>query len=163
MKKVLTTTEFVLWLTNDKEVAIKVIDGSMDAYFQIAKYAHLMKQPLELGMFVPCADNRPFEQPIRKINPPDLKDNKRLADIYDRALSLYRNATEAVLFEDWKLQEQGGIWQCIVPSDTKDGSPGSVLFEGLKDKGIDFRGFTIEYVAKLGIKPTQAFLDKIGL
>lgn len=51
--KLISMTEFVLEQCNDENIAI----ASESTMRVIKKYANLLRQPLTLGMFVPCDEN----------------------------------------------------------------------------------------------------------
>lgn len=64
MKKLLPTTPFILWLENDNETCdVANKRGYIEFKSIIISYAKLMQLKPELGMFVPCVNGKPIEQP----------------------------------------------------------------------------------------------------
>ena len=91
--KLQSMTDFVLHFDT-----CKVFPKEM--YFKIKKYANFLKQPLQLGFFVPCDENgNVLEEPKRwndYLQFPDSFDgNKEWGELYN-----YELAKERVLFEN---------------------------------------------------------------
>lgn len=60
--KLISMTDFVI--QNENMVKTTEIEMSKDLY-NLAQYAHFLKQPLKLGMFVPCdEDDNVLEEPV---------------------------------------------------------------------------------------------------
>ena len=69
-----------------------------EMYFKIKKYANFLKQPLQLGFFVPCDENgNVLEEPTNY--------EKRLSNMmteYNDEVYTYNQAKEKVLFEGFE-------------------------------------------------------------
>ena len=163
MDKVLTTTEFVLWYPTMDSTPI---DHKVFANHALA-YALLMQQPLELGMFVPCVDGKPIEEPKNwetyiKYH----KDETRVKPEY----IAYQQAKEQVLFEGGTWEKRGFNEESLHLLDRwhnfeKNGEVHIpyMIREGFKTS-CGFNPRNIEELSiTIDLKPTKAFLNKIGL
>lgn len=97
--KLISMTEFVL------EISGKPIQGQwddVDRYHKIVKYANFLKQPLTLGMFVPCdEDGNVLEEP--KLVPVKEYIDREPDEDYVPDLEQYQQAKDRVMFEgEWK-------------------------------------------------------------
>jgi len=149
VKKVLTTTEFVLRETE----RLKKNDGFgkevRAVWFHVfGDYAKLMQQPLILSMFVPCSEEGVYA------------DRETMYKNFTTGLQKldYEAACKQVLFEGWET--------------TKDGKyliDKSRIYcaEILGNKLIwqyGFRATTVESLARqTDLTPIEAFLTKVGL
>jgi len=148
--KVLTTTDFVMWL-NAMDDQLQLSDANQwDIVFD---YAELMAKPLELGMFVPCVDGEIIKE--KWVEQGDGTKRQVKDSYYDK----YQRAKERVLFEGWKE----GMYE------VHDGKPKYLDVSPYDGAGasIWFNKYgTIEAVVNsniIDLKPTEAFWKKIGL
>jgi len=158
MKKVLTTTEFALWI----EEQFILVDGiEMDhvkAAQLIISYARQMKKTLQLGMLVPCdVEGTPIDDEKAKTflehgNPP-----------FDARTQRYWEAMESVLFKGWYSNMSTNQKPTLSARWEKD----PLIYYNAID-GIIIPQFikieTVEELAKaIEIEPSPSFLKTIGL
>jgi hypothetical protein len=94
--KLITMTDFVL---EQNEILKKYINHDKGALFErCEKYAHFLKQPLNLGMFVPCDE--------------DVNVLEYFGLLPCHELDIYRKAKESVLFDGFAIDFEDG---CINP------------------------------------------------
>lgn len=128
--KLISMTDFVLEQTElYKEDKISVFDFAL----RVKKYAQFLKQPLTLGMFVPCDEegnvleepiisehllDSPGGSPIKSKNTPEAyyyrKAKERVLFEFDGNLSLIRNKTNFYIIED-----KNGVYLRILKNKTK--------------------------------------------
>jgi len=104
MKKLITMTEYVIWLKDYKGLDVHVL-GDAKRYWKGHKYAKLLQTPLELGQFIPCKDGEPMEKPSKwgawengTLNLSHLTKSECMA---------YQMALESVLFKGWAFGNNG--------------------------------------------------------
>lgn len=98
MDKLITMTDFVLKQSKNKFMSTGLISNS-DILEKILNYANFLKQPLKLGMFVPCDD----DGNVLKI--PNLSNysiDEEGSELYNIALKKYKKAKEKVLFDGFE-------------------------------------------------------------
>lgn len=103
--KLISMTDFVL--ERNKQQLPKGFDKHISDSFafntQVIKYAHFLKQPLKLSMFVPCdEDGNPLENPNYVNSYHKYKSN----DEYIGADKKYNRTKENVLFEDFEFHRK---------------------------------------------------------
>ena len=127
----------------------------------ILNYANFLKQPLELGMFVPCDEDgnliehpRPIEGDLGNI-------------IYKDLFYKYKQAKERVLFEGFQYCEsqKNGIelnLQLFISPYTKDGR---IYLTKKETNGYHswFQLFTIEDLVQCDLTLTDSAIKKLGL
>lgn len=92
--KLISMVDFVLTYPKDNS-------DHIDAYILICNYANFLKQPLTLGMFVPCdLEGDVLEEPL-------MCNWIRIED-YNKAKNEYQQAKERVLFEGFKYPDRRG-------------------------------------------------------
>lgn len=76
-----------------------------DEYFnRCVNYAQFLKQPLNLGMFVPCdMEGNILEQPKTEYDPISLWNSGEVDEKYNDLISEYEQAKERVLFEGFEI------------------------------------------------------------
>lgn len=101
--KLISMTDFVLGTEGifDKYEPLCLGEDVKNRYKSITNYAKFLKQPLTLGMFIPCdEDGKPLERPF---NPRYLEPQEDLsqedADFIYEKWGEYQKAKEKVLFE----------------------------------------------------------------
>jgi len=118
--KLISMTEKVLQLSKDLGIGG---DTFHDFYLKTTYYANFLSQPLTLGMFVPCVDGVPLEEPIKN-QEKYYNENKNR---YYNDLETYNKAKENVLFEgfEYKSHSKGCfVLECkyetywLYPNDT---------------------------------------------
>ena len=98
--KLISMTDFVI--QNENMVKTNEIEMSKDLY-NLAQYAHFLKQPLKLGMFIPCDEN---DVPIYK---PDSSYYDMTVGEHEQLIK-YEVAKERVLFEGFKFKNTGLLY-----------------------------------------------------
>lgn len=94
--KLIPMIEFVL--ESDEKIGNPY---TLEKYRQVTRnYANFLKQPLTLGMFVPCDEEG---NPLRPVGAPFMK--------YE--VEAYQQAKERVLFEGFKLQDTRGVYDIV--------------------------------------------------
>ena len=167
MKKVLTTTEMV---------RLHEANNDADWINQVLQYADLMRQPLQLPMFVPCVDGKPIEKPVPTNSAPIEVDvpltEQQAKDV--NAFTQYQKAKEQVLFDGCEIVHQTHCTEPLKKGDNDNSLwKGEILIQIKKGSALRFSRKTgkqislyenIEALArKAKLKPTQAFIDKVGL
>jgi len=165
MEKVMTTTEFVFWIKHHRtEIqAKKILQGEgplPDYFFLVIHYAELMLLPLELGMFVPCVDGKPIEEPegykkwVKDGFPPISNVDKK-AD-YDQAIL-------KVLFEGYEIYKGVTEYYSIQLVGRAGNTTIGHWTGELETVDWHDRETIEDLVRQRDLKPTQAFLKQIGL
>lgn len=92
MKNLIKMTDFVL------EQGTEINTGEM-FYIRTYNYAKFLKQPLELGMFVPCDEDSSVVEYIK--NPYEIFcDKENVCRVISKEEIKYQKAKERVLFEE---------------------------------------------------------------
>jgi len=100
--KLISMTEKVLQLSKDLGIGG---DTFHDFYLKTTYYANFLSQPLTLGMFVPCVDNVPLEEPK--------SENYLTWFEYEQAHKQYQQAKENILFEGFYLLFESSDIICV--------------------------------------------------
>lgn len=131
--------------------------GNEPRLLRIEKYAKFLKQPLTLGMFVPCDDdgNALKEQDVSEFHPSDWKE-------ISRQNSEFEKAKEKVLFEGFKLVE----WRDNTFEIISDTAPNFItVFKKLNNKDWEARFNKVEDLTKtiIDIELTESAIKSVGL
>lgn len=157
MDKVLTTTEFILWMDANPK---KEWEQLPDALAAIQVYAQLMRNHLELGMFTPCVDGKPVEPPVDTDSKYEYVEDEELLwddDLYQTDKEQYQQAKEQVLFDGWGFND-GYLSDKKLHYNAQTCKNGGVYWmHGFKADATE------DLARQIDLKPTQAFLNKIGL
>lgn len=100
-------TDFVI----ENENMVKQTESEMSKdLFKLAQYAHFLKQPLELWMFVPCSANgNVLNKPFVFYSEEDIKHLKgieiEIANEANKKVEEYQRAKERVLFEGFEYSD----------------------------------------------------------
>lgn len=98
-------------------IASKVIIEAAKRFQSCCKYKDFLKQPLELGFFIPCGkDGEPLEEPKELCN--CSRENCK----YRKAEKEYQQAQERVLFEGFKFGDVSGFKNSNTLVIQKDGN-----------------------------------------
>ena len=141
MKKLISMTDFVL---EQKETYTLDYPQIMWYQYEITKlnkirnYANLLKQPLELWMFVPCDDNG-------NIKKEPLKRDYNTVNINNSYFKEYQQAKERCLFEGFVIKD------CLLIN-----KKNIIVINYLSDK-------TIEHIVNNEIELTETAIKQIGL
>ena len=155
LEKVLTTTEFVLWVVKQPTLGADVISPHEADLGRIVRYAHLMKNLLSLEMFVPCKQNGELAE-----NPKDKLYGDNIQAQF--AWSNYKGASRRVLFEGCKHLK----WKNGSGHDCERIEIGNfVIMAQIHEGGWANSGIRdIEDLAQqIELIPTDNFYKKIGL
>jgi hypothetical protein len=115
MKKLISMTDFVL----ENENMVKQTESEMSKdLFKLAQYAHFLKQPLKLEMFVPCDECGDF------LDEPQMYERKlgfgEVDYEYDeREVQQYQQALSKVIFEGFEVIQKNQ--ELVVVSNKKNG------------------------------------------
>lgn len=153
--KLISMTDFVL------EQGMNPLQNDEQAWIKTHRYAEFLKQPLELGYFIPTdEDGNVLEDPI--------EDNYNLGDIYAgyyrRDLHKYQRAKERVLFDCFEIVKSGktininnNIFYVV-----SNGENEVTFHIGLYifSKGVDFAN-TIEDLTHIQPTLTQTAINQI--
>lgn len=108
MKKLISMTDFVFEIGNlDKTTHGENLSS-------IYNYAIFLKQPLTLGMFIPCDENNiPLKEPVMYYSEENIKRLKgieiEIANFANNRVKEYQQAKEKCLFENFKFVESNNI------------------------------------------------------
>ncbi len=165
--KLISMTEFVL---QEKEnVEFHMNDTVLETgrlMQKVFKYAEFLRQPLTLGMFVPCDEDGNILKEITEPNKSDYwSDNDTVfsAELYRNNLEefkKYQKAKEKVLFEGFcykfNIDANGKKWEYV-----KNEFPHVFSFDQLKSNTVEslLTRFKEEYMIEL----TPSALKQIGL
>ena len=150
MKKLITMTEYVVWIN----YRIKQDQKFHEIFYnRVTAYTKLLQTPLELGMFIPCKDGEPMEKP----NPYMMPEDKRCeVEIWEDCRE-WDKALDKVLFEGCELQEvYKGAYNLY----------NGKIYIGTFDKNFKMNnrlsGKTIEHLINYGIEliPTESLEKK---
>ena len=105
--KLISMTDYVLLNQRYKE-------DSDTALFQISNYAQLLKQPLKLGMFVPCdEDGNVLKEPEENDTIYDIEVERDIYECdynrFDSDVFLYKQAKNRVYFEGFQFYDEGNL------------------------------------------------------
>lgn len=136
-------TDFVLEIYKKK--------SSESGFYPIIRYAEFLKQPLTLGMFIPCDENgKPLEEPpkITHFDPTEPVPDYVEQEFYD-----YEEAKEKVLFESYQLIYRFQKWKSTLITKNKDGLGQFDIY--------DYK--TIEDLIPLNLTLTPNAIKQLGL
>ena len=164
MKKVLTTTQYNI-------EQYKLLKEGKITHVEYAektgKYAKLMATSLELGMFTPCVDEKPIEEP----NIQDFRIDENCDAYhelggekgdynfnpvaYEEAYNLYKQAKKQVLFDgDWYITKDHAGHECLKSQEAN-------MILGYTKPSFHSATKTIEDLARqIHLKSTEAFMKK---
>ena len=140
------------YLQNESFSAIQThINETYDLFF---KYCDFLKQPLQLGFFVPCdEEGNVLEEPKRwndYLEFPDSFDgNKEWGELYN-----YETAKERVLFKGFEARMFG--WKKLYYVKLGDNKNSIYTFPNL-------RNYTIENLVRLEVELTDSAIKQIGI
>ena len=85
-----------------------------EMYFKIKKYANFLKQPLQLGFFVPTdLEGNVLEKPLESdFDNFDLNEGGQVVDyeLYNNACDEFLDAQEKVLFKGFEIRDKGNFY-----------------------------------------------------
>ena len=100
--KLISMTDFVI-LIDDK--GIDAVKGLWDFNVVVTSYAKFLTQPLTLGIFIPCVDGVPIEEPTQTEKNEfggAFASIEEQAELYS-LMEQYQQAKEKVLFEGFEI------------------------------------------------------------
>jgi hypothetical protein len=113
--KLISMTDLVIERCNENisfMTPMEKVKRAVDAFNEIINYANFLKQPLTLGMFIPCDEKgNVLEEPIRRDyifeEHPELDGNpcEYREDDWQNDLEQYQQAEECVLFDVYLAYE----------------------------------------------------------
>ena len=152
--KLISMTDFVLEQT---KLASESKCGIYEYIVKIRDYANLLKQPLELWMFVPCdEDGNVLELPTKENSLNTIDHESKMMD--------YQQAKEACIFEgfEWNVAEF-----CDEPMIELEDKKGNYFCYDCEDKNFskdeDFFCSDIEDLLQFNLQLTQTAIKKLGL
>lgn len=99
--KLISMTDYVLEQNNKIENRDNI--GLAQSHVKIVNYANFLKQPLKLGMFIPCDENDvPLYEP--KANNYNMQSDVAY-DLFNENTLEYQQAKERVIFDGFELVE----------------------------------------------------------
>lgn len=102
MDKLISMTDFVLEQVSERNKEPEY--DSFEFMEKVSKYANFLKQPLQLGFFVPCdLDGNVLEEPKEKQCEWCLESHNLNCEDCKKELRQYQEAKERVLFEGFRL------------------------------------------------------------
>jgi hypothetical protein len=139
--KLISMTDFVLdqFSKLEKTQEINILQFRNN----IGNYANFLKQPLTLGMFVPCDDNGNVLEKPREFK------NKF------STFEIYQQARERCLFEGFSVRKMEG-WNILDFPNNQHSKDFSVFEDAFKD-------MTIEDIVKYNLQLTPTAIKQIGL
>ena len=164
-------TDFVLNQKQSESFNEKTfINESLISLEKIRNYANFLKQPLNLGMFVPCDENGNVLQEPKKTNyQVDVNtkcsgwkylydSNDKLIGYYDdrkwkEDFVKYKQSKEKVLFEGIEFRKNAGVNFLTINEDTF----------AFHDFNIKFKDLTIEFLVQYNLQLTESAIKQIGL
>jgi hypothetical protein len=151
--KLISMTDFVLEQKQSTSIKEKkFIDDELISIEKIRNYANFLKQPLTLGMFVPCdEEGNILEEPIDNL---ETKNCDEL-DSFNNLVVEYDKAKEHVLFEGFKINENVSI-SC----------ENLILYIFWNYSGtwkLSHGIYTIEDLVEYNLTLTESAIKKIGL
>ena len=147
--RLISMTDFVL----EQNEKIKKEKYDIESYYNTMQvsinYANFLKQPLNLGMFVPCDEDgeildepRDYEQRL-----------PNMMTEYNDEIYRYKQAKEKVLFEGFEFRRNGGVNFLTINED---------IF-AFHDFNIKFKDLTIEFLVQYNLQLTESAIKQIGL
>lgn len=123
-------------------------------YNLLTQNEKLMQTPLSLGMFVPCKDGEPINEPSSDMNMTAMKDREEL-----------EQAMKEVLFEGYKITEGTSMYHLNKPGNSSMYEVAWIFKDRpLKELNIKLKQRTIEDLARqLELIPNDNFWAKVGL
>ena len=110
--KLISMTDFVLEIQSEIGTAdyqVVAWQTKIHGYDRILKYAHFLKQPLTLGMFVPCdVEGNVLEEPEPISIGKNIKDKLFEAIYNDDEVLRYEKTLSKVIFKGFAISEAGG-------------------------------------------------------
>ena len=149
-------TDFVLNQKQSESFNEKTfINESLISLEKIRNYANFLKQPLNIGMFVPCDDEGNFfEEPkIEDYFDDGFNFEFNQKHFKDVVLKEYYKAKEKVLFEGIEFRTNGGVNFLTIKEDTF----------AFHDFNIKFKNLTVEYLVQYNLQLTENAVKQIGL
>jgi len=121
---------------------------------KVVDYANLLNRKLELGMFVPCVDGVPFEEPLSEdyVDTEDNKTGSYDSEKYERDLEQYQEAELKVLFKGFEFIMLGVHRHEKV-----------FKHEDRYELRIDFTSANIESLIKLNLELTENTIKQLEL
>lgn len=122
-------------------------------YYEILKYAKLLKTPLNIGMFIPCdeegniIEDRPEPKALSKG-----VFNYTAQNIWDEK---YNKAKDKVLFKGFEVNELGAVY-IITDKNIR------FVVTNVFNKGL-MPPWNVEYLTKYNLKLTNTALRQLGL
>jgi len=165
--KLISMTEFVLEQSekltqnNIPEATIETSHAMADSYLMMWNYANFLKQPLTLGMFVPCDE---YGNVIIEPNKPELSGKKFKYHAgewtYNEWQEQYQQAKEIVLFEGFEFKSMGGDqgkhYMIQIQEHVFTFMDGNITFLG-------FQHDHVEPLTTLGLTLSKSSQKQIGL
>jgi hypothetical protein len=158
--KLISMTDLVIERCNEKisfMTPMEKVKRAVDAFNEIINYANFLKQPLTLGMFVPCDENgNVLEEPKEEDyfdSGFNLEFNQK--HFKDVILPEYQQAKERVLFEGVSIKEFGRV----IITNSK-GIENTIANANIK-KCIP--NWTIETLINWEITLTESAIKQLGL
>lgn len=147
-------TDFVLGTLSvlDNHNPLGLNEARISRYISITNYAKFLKQPLTLGMFIPCdEDGKPLNEPkssliykiqVGECSADEMRQNRE-----------YNQAKQRVLFESYQLIYRFQKWKSTLIAKNKDGLGQFDIY--------DYK--TIEDLIPLNLTLTSNAIKQIGL
>lgn len=124
----------------------------LDWYEEIrTNYDNSLKQPLNLGMFVPCDEDGNFLYEPKLNKTLEVFPYERFS--YKNKLTQYQKAKEKVLFEGIEFERIGGVNFIKINEDTF----------AFHDFNIKFKNLTVEFLVQYNLLLTESAIKQIGL
>ena len=160
MKRLISNTSFGEFCKS-KEKEFSTRNVYLDWYEEIrTNYDNFLKQPLNLGMFVPCYEDvnvyaYEYEEPIQEDY---WSENGTVysGELFKHDLNRYmkyKKAKEKVLFEGIEFRKNGGVNFLTIKEDT------FAFF----DFNVKFKNLTIEYLIQYDLQLTENAVKQIRL
>jgi len=160
MEKLISMTDFVISMREDKE------KDNIRKFWACERYASFLKQPLTLGMFVPCdLDGNVLEEHMHIFSDnPD----KSLSKMYQKQPEVieYHEAKKRCLFEGFEVYRKDKFGttiffeQCYIIFCSKNTFLGKFKNDRIYNKNLLY---TIEDLVKYNIILTPTALKQLGL
>ena len=168
--KLISMTDFVI---NKRKELLRHSEykNDLENYANIVyNYANFLKQPLNLGMFVPCDENgNVLKEPKKTDCQVDVNtkcsgwkylydSNDKLIGYYDdrkwkEDFVKYKQSKEKVLFEGIEFRKNAGVNFLTINEDTFD----------FHDFNIKFKDITVEFLVQYNLELTESAIKQIGL
>ena len=158
-------TDFITWVDEKR-------NGNGGHYDIIIRYKNFLKQPLQLGFFVPCDENGNVLKEPKRWNdylqfPDSFDGNKEWGELYN-----YELAKEKVLFEDCvEIDTTPYKSTKRLMIDLKHDAPFRIYNKFNYHNGMEEINFlpnfsenvTVEYLVQYSLKLTESAIKQIGL